>query len=135
MNQHDVHDLQGTMCNNTNIYVPGNKVGIHNFNLDLRKSVTIVCLIQLRNPSFRPVSQSQYLFDYTSSLAVISKIGLLCYFGMVHCRPLFNKICDLPLARMHDVHFPSEQLVAASHQEWNAIPNSIRGIIAPCVCN
>ena len=39
-------------------------------------------------------------------------------------------MCDLSLARMHVVHLPSEQLVAALHQEWNAIPqNSIRGII------
>ena len=45
---------------------------------------------------------------------------------------VFNKICDLPLARtcMHDVHLPSEQMVAVLHQEWNALPkNSIRDII------
>ena len=50
--------------------------------------------------------------------------------GSVFNVTLFNKMCDLPLARMHAVHLPSEQMVAALHQEWNAIPqNSIREMI------
>ena len=50
--------------------------------------------------------------------------------GSVFNLTVFNKMCDLPLARMHAVHLPSEQMVAALHQEWNAIPqNSIRDTI------
>ena len=50
--------------------------------------------------------------------------------GSVFNVTMFNKMCDLLLARMHDVHLPSEQMVSALHQEWNAKPqNSIRNII------
>ena len=30
---------------------------------------------------------------------------------------VFNNMYDLPLARMHAVHLPSEQMIAALHQE------------------
>ena len=37
---------------------------------------------------------------------------------------------DLPFARMHAIHLPSEQMITALHPEWNAIPqNSIKDII------
>ena len=53
-------------------------------------------------------------------------------YGSVFNVTVFNKMCDLPLARMHAVHLDlsSGQMVAALHQEWNAIPqNSIWDII------